>query len=164
LLTNDYRSIIMIEAFCKENGWIFIENQGKWRVFLPNPFQVESPRKIYQACKLEEHVVQDHDKDWMRVHYRFLRRCSSFTVCFGLFLGWWRYQGGTSKAWSFFSSRTHPSQATITLVTLRKDPIVSVILSCVTRTLRINAVTFLSLVGCPKRSRVTSSSSSCPPL
>jgi hypothetical protein len=49
-------------------------------------------------------------------------------------------------------------------VTLRKDPIVSVILSCVTRTLRINAVTFLSLVGCPKRSRVTSSSSSCPPL
>jgi hypothetical protein len=29
LLTNDYRSIIMIEAFCKENGWIFIENQGK---------------------------------------------------------------------------------------------------------------------------------------
>jgi hypothetical protein len=29
LLTNDYRSIIMIEAFCKENGWIFIENQEK---------------------------------------------------------------------------------------------------------------------------------------
>jgi hypothetical protein len=36
----------------------------------------------------------------------------------------------------------------------------------VTRALRIHAVTFLSLslVGYPKRSRGTSSSSSCPPL
>jgi hypothetical protein len=51
-------------------------------------------------------------------------------------------------------------------LTLREDPIASVMLSCVARALRIHAVTFLSLslVGCPKRSRGTSSSSSCPPL
>jgi hypothetical protein len=76
---------------------------------------------MYQAFKLEEQVVKDHDKDSMRVYYRFLLACYNsrqerlmlfFYCLFWSFLGWWRYQGGTSKAAMkllFFQNASFPS-------------------------------------------------------